>query len=291
LDIQVEISGNIASTKFTMSFKNRTGRMLEGELLFPLPEGVTVSSYALDINGKMRDAVPVEKAKATQVFEEIEQRRVDPGLLEKVEGNNFRTRIYPIPPNGTRTVSIGYEEELPVEKNAYYYRLPMDYKDSIENFSVKATVWKSQVKPRIQENLSDELQFDSQGENLVASFARKNYQTGRSLVFSMPAPVDIPQVLIQSASGSYYFTASCLPKAETRKKQWGDRIGIIWDASLSGQQRDLAKELDLLDNIIRDKKDLEISLYILNNRFAKRETFSIKNGNWSALRQALESVV
>jgi len=291
LDIQVEISGNIASTKFTMSFKNRTGRMLEGELLFPLPEGVTVSSYALDINGKMRDAVPVEKAKATQVFEEIKQRRVDPGILEKVEGNNFRTRIYPIPPNGTRTVSIGYEEELPVEKNAYYYRLPMDYKDSIEIFSVKATVWKSQVKPRIQENLSDELQFDSQGENLVASFARKNYQTGRSLVFSMPAPVDIPQVLMQSASGSYYFTASCLPKAETRKKQWGDRIGIIWDASLSGQQRDLAKELDLLDNIIRDKKDLEISLYIFNNRFAKGETFSIKNGNWSALRQALESVV
>ena len=291
LDIQVEISGNVASTKFTMSFRNRTGRMLEGELLFPLPEGVTVSSYALDINGKMRDAVPVEKAKATQVFEEIEQRRVDPGLLEKVEGNNFRTRIYPIPPNGTRTVSIGYEEELPVEKNAYYYRLPMDYKDSIENFALKATVWKSQIKPRIEENLSDELQFDSQGENLVAAFARKNYQPGRSLVFSMPAPVDIPQVLMQSASGSYYFTASCLPKAETRKKQWGDRLGIIWDASLSGRQRDLAKELDVLDKIINDKKNLEISLYLLNNQLVKKETYSIKNGNWQALRQVLEAVV
>jgi len=291
LNIEVEITGNIASTKFTMSFKNKTNRILEGELLFPLPEGVTVSSYALDINGKMRDAVPVEKAKATQVFEEIEHRRVDPGLLEKVEGNNFRTRIYPIPANGSRTISIGYEEELPVEKNAYYYRLPMDYNAPIEDFSLKATVWKSLVKPQIKENLSDELQFDKQGENLVASFARKNYQTGRSLVFSMPAPVDIPQVLMQSASGSYYFTASCIPQEETRKKQWGDRIGIIWDSSLSGEKRDLTKELDLLDRIIQDKKNLEISLYLLNNQLTKKDTYSIRNGNWSALRQALESVV
>lgn len=291
LDIQVEISGNIASTRYTMIFKNRTGRTLEGELLFPLPEGVTVSAYALDINGKMRDAVPVEKAKAAQVFEEIEHRRVDPGILEKVEGNNFRTRIYPVPANGTRTVSIGYEEELPVEKNAYYYRLPMDYKESIENFSMKATVWKSQVKPKIQENLSDELQFDKQGENLVANFARKNYQTERSLVFSLPAPVDAPQVLMQSASGSYYFTASCVPEAETRKKQWSDRIGIIWDASLSGQQRDLAKEINLLDKIIRNKKNLEITLCLLNNQFIKKGIFTIRNGNWQELRQALESVV
>ena len=127
LDIQVEVTGNIATTKYTMVFKNRTGKILEGELLFPLPDGITVSHYALDINGKMREAVPVEKAKATQVFEEIVQRRVDPGLLERVEGNNFRTRVYPIPANGTRTVSIGYEEELPVMKQAFYYRLPMDY--------------------------------------------------------------------------------------------------------------------------------------------------------------------
>ena len=291
LDIQVEISGNIATTRFTMTFKNRTNRILEGELLFPLPEGVTASYYALDINGKMRKAVPVEKAKATQVFEEIEQRRVDPGLLERVEGNNFRTRIYPIPANGTRTVSIGYEEELPVEKNDYYFRLPTDYKEPIENFSLKATVWKSQTKPRIIENLSDEIQFDKQGENLVASFSRKNYQPARSLVFSMPAPVDIPQVLLQSASGSYYFTASCIPKAETRKKQWGDKIGIIWDASLSGLHRDFAKEFELLDLIIHEKKNLEIQLYLLNNKFIKDESFSIRNGNWQSLRKKLESVV
>ncbi|MDR1811525.1 MAG: hypothetical protein LBQ87_01735, partial [Candidatus Fibromonas sp.] len=130
LDIQVEVTGNIASTRYTMVFKNRTNRILEGELTFPLPDERSVTHYALDINGKMREAVPVEKAKGTQVFEEIEQRRVDPGLLERVEGNNFRTRIYPIPAGGTRTISIGYEEELTLERGLLYYRLPMAYPDS-----------------------------------------------------------------------------------------------------------------------------------------------------------------
>jgi len=56
---------NIASTRYTMVFKNRTDRTLEGELTFPLPDGRTITHYALDINGRMRDAVPVEKARAS----------------------------------------------------------------------------------------------------------------------------------------------------------------------------------------------------------------------------------
>ncbi|MDR0231022.1 MAG: DUF2135 domain-containing protein [Dysgonamonadaceae bacterium] len=291
LDIQVEVTGNIATTRYVMVFKNRTGKILEGELLFPLPDGITVSHYALDINGKMREAVPVEKAKATQVFEEIEQRRVDPGLLERVEGNNFRTRIYPIPAHGTRAISIGYEEELSAEKGYFCYRLPMAYPEAIENFSVKASVWKSKSKPQILGQLSEELSFDEQGENFVATFSRNNYQTGRALIFALPAPTNVPQTLIQPASGSYYFTASCIPKTETRKKTWDNTLGIIWDASLSGMCRDHAKELDVLDRIIREKKNLTVNLYFLNNRMTKNGTYKITNGNWPELRKALESVV
>ncbi|MDR1172243.1 MAG: DUF2135 domain-containing protein [Bacteroidales bacterium] len=289
LDIQVDVTGNIASTKFTLTFKNRTNRILEGELLFPLPDGVTVSHYALDINGKMRDAVPVEKAKATQVFEEIEQRRVDPGLLERVEGNNFRTRIYPIPANGTRTIAVGYEQELSADHHLLRYRLPMDYREAIEKFSLKATVWQSSQAPRI-DGKADELRFDAQGTNFVSSFSRKNYLPPKLLAFSLPVPADVPQVFVQSASGSWYFMASCYPSAEQRRKQWSDRLGIIWDASLSGLQRDVKHELELLDRIIREKKDLTVTLFLLNNRFANAGTFAIKDGDWSALRNALEKV-
>ncbi|MCL2327283.1 MAG: DUF2135 domain-containing protein [Bacteroidetes bacterium] len=291
LDVQVEVVGNIATTRYVMVFKNRTNKILEGELLVPMPDGVTVSHYALDINGKMREAVPVPKAKATQVFEEIEQRRVDPGLLERVEGNNFRTRIYPIPAGGTRTISIGYEEELTADKGYFYYRLPMAYKEPIEKFSVKATVLQPQSKPQLLGKMANELTFDEQGENYVATLARNNYEANKALIFALPAPRSVPQVLIQSVEGSNYFLASCGINAKNRKKNWSDNLAIIWDVSLSGAYRDHAKELAVLDAIIKEKKNLTINLYFLNNKLRKQDTFKITNGDWRTLRKAIETAV
>ncbi len=291
LDIQVDVTGNIATTKFTMTFKNRTGKILEGELLFPLPDGVTASHYALDINGKMREAVPVEKVKATQVFEEIVQRRIDPGLLERVEGNNFRTRIYPIPSHGTRTISIGYEQELTVENGSLNYTLPMEYKETIENFALKAVVWQGSVQPRTDRNNANGLIFDKEGTNYIASLSRKDFKPERSISFSLPVQRDIPQVSMQSASGSYYFFANCFPEAQIREKKWNNHIGIIWDSSLSGLKRDIDKELNILEQIIIKKKNLTVSLHLLNNNFTSKGTFTIRNGNWDELRNALRSVV
>ncbi|MDR2694632.1 MAG: DUF2135 domain-containing protein [Chitinispirillales bacterium] len=297
LDIQVEVTGRSASTRHTMVFKNKTDRVLEGELTFPLPDGRTVTYYALDINGKMREAVPVEKAKATQVFEEIEQRQVDPGLLERVEGNNFRTRVYPIPSKGTRTVSIGYEEELPLEKEMLYYRLPMAYINPIENFSVKATVWKSGVKPLVPES-DEELRFDAAGENYVASFSRENYRPAHALVFSLPAPADIPQIIVQPAQGSHYFLASVAPTISARKKRWDDGLAIIWDVSLSASQRNLRREMEMLEIIFAEKKNAKVNLYFLNNRLKRMVNkntaggeYNVVNGKWDELKSRLNAAV
>ncbi|MDR3013059.1 MAG: hypothetical protein LBU70_07600, partial [Chitinispirillales bacterium] len=290
LDIQVEVTGNIASTRYTMVFKNKTNRILEGELTFPLPDGRSVTFYALDINGRMREAVPVEKARATQVFEEIQRREVDPGILERVEGNNFRTRIYPFPRYGTRTISIGYEEELTLENELLYYRLPMAYPDPLENFSVTATVWKSSLEPIVPQS-EDEIRFDRAGENYVASFARENYQPSRALIFALPAPADIPQIMMQSAQGSFYFLASVAPNLEPREKQWSNEMAIIWDVSLSGSQRNLRREMEMLDIIFAEKRNANVHLYFLNNRFTKTGEYKIINGNWEELKNVLERAV
>ncbi|MDR2694631.1 MAG: hypothetical protein LBB74_10535 [Chitinispirillales bacterium] len=312
LDIQVEVTGRSASTRHTLVFKNRANRILEGMLTFPLPEGRAVTYYALDIDGKMREAVPVEKARGAQVFEEIERRRIDPGLLERVEGNNFRTRIYPIPAYGTRTVSIGYEEELAFEKetpridtpspvssvNTFLrYNLPMAYINPIEKFSVKATVWKGEQKPIVPEDTNG-FCFDTVGENYVAAFSSENYRPARTLEFSLPAPVDIPRVLTQSVQGSRYFFASVAPDLEVRKKRWGDTLAIIWDVSLSGTRRDLRREMKMLNVIFAEKKDAIVNLYYLNNRLKKivnknikTGEYNITNGNWDELKNALNAAV
>src|SRR5512133_2874827 len=68
--VQAEVLGAAAHTRIEMVFYNPNLRPLEGELQFPLLDGQTVTGIALDIDGELRSAVPVEKVKGQQLFED-----------------------------------------------------------------------------------------------------------------------------------------------------------------------------------------------------------------------------
>ena len=64
--IEGEVQAGIAQTRITLEFHNPNRRVLEGELQFPLADGQQISGFALDINGEMRDAVPVPRTAAAR---------------------------------------------------------------------------------------------------------------------------------------------------------------------------------------------------------------------------------
>lgn len=96
----------IVETSFV--FSNPNSRQLAAEFSFPIPEGATVCGYKLEINGEMVPGVVCEKEKARVAFENEQRRRVDPGLVEHVKGNVWKTRIFPLPPNGSRRAEVSY---------------------------------------------------------------------------------------------------------------------------------------------------------------------------------------
>lgn len=287
--VNVKVVGNIAYTTAEMHFFNSGTRQMEAELIFPLPENVSVSRYAIDINGKMREAVPVNKNKGKQVFEAIEHRRVDPGLLEKVDGNNFRTRIYPLMPNGERIVIIGYEEELSAsDKNNLAYQLVSRYPKKLDKFSVKISVIGAATSPKIIEK-SSRISFSKWNQSFEASFEKENYQPEEKIVFEVPIQNNAPGVLTQDVSGQYYFYGNAFTEGITKARKIPSSIGLIWDNSLSCQTRDLKKELDFLDSYFQKIQNTKVTLYFLNYTFEKQREFIISNGNWSELKTVLEN--
>jgi Ca-activated chloride channel homolog len=73
-----------------MIFKNTTNLTLEGELHFPVPEAAKITKYGLDVNGKIIDAIPIEKEKAEQIFEqEVISHASNVSIVEQVKGKNF----------------------------------------------------------------------------------------------------------------------------------------------------------------------------------------------------------
>lgn len=291
LKVDIKITGSVSTTTLHMTFKNSYARILEGELTIPLPEGASVSRYALDINGRMREAVPVDKAKGTQVFEAIERRRVDPGLLEKVEGNNFRTRIYPIPANGTRQIIIAYEQELTLnKKNELRYHLPLQYKKPIPEFSLQANVVKSNVEPLV-ESAPGELVFEEWNHNFSASIEKKDFKPKESLSFLLPKKESALELMMQQSENGYYFLINLYRKASVIAKEKPGTVSLIWDVSLSGIHRDIKKELELMDEYFKQNKELTVNLVAFNNYSRLVRQYKIEKGNWEAIRKDIAGFV
>jgi hypothetical protein len=288
--VNVKVVGNIAYTTAEMHFFNSSNRQMEAELIFPLPENVSVSRYAIDINGKMREAVPVNKNKGKQVFEAIEHRRVDPGLLEKVDGNNFRTRIYPLMPNGERIVIIGYEEELSAfDKNNLAYQLVSRYPKKLDKFEMNISVLGSASSPTIAENAGEEILFSKWNQTFQASVKKENYQPSEKLLFKIPIQENVPSVVMQNVGGQHYFYGNTFIEGSKIAKKAPNSIGLIWDNSLSAKTRNLNKELNLLEAYFQKIKNTKVTLYFLNYTFEKQKEYLISNGNWSELKAVLQN--
>lgn len=131
--VQVDIKDQYAKTTVDQVFHNSTQRQLEGTYLFPVPEGAQVSSFALDIDGKMTKPELLPAGSARSIYEDIVRRRIDPGLLEYAGQNLYRARVFPIPANGDKQLKLAYEEVLDKREDLHHYR----YGLSTEKFSAQ----------------------------------------------------------------------------------------------------------------------------------------------------------
>ena len=157
--LQVETDGGLARTTVLLTLFNPNDRLLEGNLSFPLQPGQQVSGFALDVGGAMREAVPVPKPKAQQVFESVERRNVDPGLLEQTAGNQFRLRVYPIPAHGTRQVRLTIDEALRREGDAWRIDVPVQLLDQADGASLAIRARGPRTMPTQVGNF-DDLKFE-----------------------------------------------------------------------------------------------------------------------------------
>lgn len=291
MDVQVEIFGNLAKTTTTLVFTNSSSRNLEGNLVFPLPENTTVSGYAIDINGKLRNAVPVTKARAVEVFESIQKQNIDPGIIEKVEGNNFRTRISPIPAKGSRMIQLSYYQELKLDKSSYQYHLSLDSSKKIAKFNLTTKVYNATGKPQLVETPDGSFNFSENSNIYEANLSKTDFTPKKSLIINLPkSPNNVESFVQKNVDGSVYFYANLLVDAKSQPKIWSKNIGVIWDNSLSGLKRNHQKELEFLDKIISQQKNLNIEVSLLNISLEKSRLFQIKNGDWSELKKYLENV-
>lgn len=112
LDVKVHVSGLYADVTETLVIANPNKRDLSVGIAIRMPDRAVVRGYALEIDGNLIDGVVVPKEKARVAFETEQRRGADPGLVEAVKGNVYRTRVYPVSAGRTRTLQLRYVSPL-----------------------------------------------------------------------------------------------------------------------------------------------------------------------------------
>ena len=290
LKIDIEVIGNLAMTTYEMVFFNPNQMIMEGEFEFPLTENQNVSAIALDINGKMRDGVVVEKQKAREAFEAIVRRGVDPALVEKTSGNQFKMRIYPFNPNNTRRIRVTIEEPLITRDNNYIFNLPLRFNQQV-NFDLNVEVPANSVAsmPKTDTDLS-KFSFSKVNNVFKASFSQRNYLLDNQISFALPKLKEEP-VFTHKDNNETYFYSDINIQPSSKDKTLPKRIAVVWDTSLSSSKRSLAAEIALLDAYFKKLSNVDVTFVTFNIKTDINKNFTVKNGNWDTLRKEVEGLI
>ncbi|MBI5623841.1 MAG: hypothetical protein HY924_08690 [Elusimicrobia bacterium] len=106
------VEGPLAFTELQLAFENPEDRVIEGRFRVVMPQGASVSRFAMKNDSGWQEGEVVERAKARAAYEDFLHRRQDPALLEMAAGNEFSARVFPIPARGVKELIISYSQEL-----------------------------------------------------------------------------------------------------------------------------------------------------------------------------------
>ncbi len=294
--IEVRMHGFIARTRIDMRFHNPNARVMEGEFVFPLGPGQTVSGYALDVDGTMREGVVVPKETARVAFEETSRQRIDPGLVELTRGNVFRTRLYPIPAKGDKRIALEFEQVMDDAGSHWRYVLPLHFRDAVKRFSVKAEAPLEAAAPQLVSDSPDvALQFEQAATLWRAELTRQNVTPQRELSFRVPRQAGDSTVL-EAPDALEPAERAVLARIDTGYPERlaaapaPRRVAIFFDASGSANDRDLARERAALAAWFKAVDSTDVSLIAFRDVAEAPRRFAVRKGNADALLAALEAL-
>lgn len=152
LKIQVSIDSGNATVHWDEVFHNNTGRILEGTYVLALPGGADMSDFAVWDDLTRIPGVILERKRASELYNQIRNQTIDPGLLESGEltdssapgaaqhATQFSVKIVPIPAYGYKRIEAEYRQRIPLSELAAEVSVPLktsaSNSETIKNLSI-----------------------------------------------------------------------------------------------------------------------------------------------------------
>ncbi len=123
--VNITAKDGTAVTRVEQVFVNQTGRQLEATFLFPLPTDAVLIDFKLLVNGTMKKGEVLPRDQAERIYLDIVRSMKDPGLIDWMDKNLFRARIFPVPAHGEQRIEVTYTQVLPFMDGTYKLTHPL----------------------------------------------------------------------------------------------------------------------------------------------------------------------
>lgn len=285
LELHASVSGLFAEVTQTLTIHNPNDRVVSASVSIPMPDGAVVCGYALDIEGTMVEGVVVTKEKARVAYETEERRGADPGLVEAVRGNVYRTRVYPLPAKGERTIRLTYVTPLTyVDDNTPVLELTMP-DQPIANRTVDIEVEQIGAQQPAISGLCN-IKMKTTSGLWAAHSEEHNPKQGVSIRVSLPPLPSSFALLERFGDGTVWFQASA--RVASTYSEGKERIPssslpsiasltILWDASGSRSGIDHRREFELIKKYCDAESVHAVKLVVFGERV--REVRDFASGN------------
>ncbi|KPK78876.1 MAG: hypothetical protein AMJ81_14645, partial [Phycisphaerae bacterium SM23_33] len=182
--VDVHIEDGFARTTIDQTYFNHMNSRLEGTFYFPLPPDASISRLAMYVNGKLMEGGMAEREHARYVFETIMYTQRDPALLEWVDGNTFKMRVFPLEARQEKRIILSYTQRLEGLYGRTEYRFPGGHNMPL----VGEWSFHARVKGGAELGcacLTHEPKTTRQGPDLLVDISRKNVKPDADVVLHL----------------------------------------------------------------------------------------------------------
>ena len=134
--VDATVSGQVATVQISQLFRNVSTQAQEGTFLFPLPRGAAIGDLQLTVDDQVLEGKLLKKEEARRIYEEIVRQQRDPALLEYMGQDLYRTSVFPIPAESSRTVKLTYREIIRQENGLLRFTIPLDSRQTPTRLAV-----------------------------------------------------------------------------------------------------------------------------------------------------------
>jgi hypothetical protein len=186
--VNVILHPPVALVQIDQSFYNPYHSQQEGTFVFNLPDGASVSRFAMyTTHTQLIEGELIDRARAANIYQSIVDRQRDPAILEQIGGNLFRMRVFPIPPRDTKRILLDYTVPL-VDQAAgkFAFELPlMSDLEPIGDFTLIGKIRGPTVAGTPASESHPEVKFEtSQPETVGFQFAKQPYRPESAFVLT-----------------------------------------------------------------------------------------------------------